>query len=88
MRIDGMQRAYQVDKQALKNGPPSSSSAHLEPWPGVSYADDTSRAAHPKTGWDVVYRFAQVGVREPVVDWGSTCGNLVAAVAQVNLSIL
>jgi 2-methylaconitate cis-trans-isomerase PrpF len=35
--------------------------------------------------YDVVYRFAQVGVREPVVDWGSTCGNLVAAVAQVGV---
>jgi len=54
-------------------------------WPdGVSWADDVERAIDSKNGWDVVYRFAQIGVREPVVDWGSTCGNLVAAVAHVS----
>lgn len=54
-------------------------------WPdGVSWADDVERAIDSKNGWDVVYRFAQIGVRDPVVDWGSTCGNLVAAVAHVS----
>ena len=50
---------------------------------GVSWGDDVKRASREKDGWDVVYRFAQVGVRDGVVDWGSTCGNLVAAVAHV-----
>ncbi|KAF8311640.1 DUF453-domain-containing protein [Clavulina sp. PMI_390] len=52
-------------------------------WPGdgPKWLDDVKRAQHPKNGWDVVYRFAQVGVREPVLDWATTCGNLVAAVA-------
>jgi hypothetical protein len=53
-------------------------------WPdGVSWADDVGRAIDHENGWDVVYRFAQIGVKEPIVDWGSTCGNLVAAVAHV-----
>lgn len=53
-------------------------------WPdGVSWADDVERAMGHEDGWDVVYRFAQIGVKEPLVDWGSTCGNLVAAVAHV-----
>lgn len=51
---------------------------------GVSWLDDVRRARDPVSGWDVVYRFAQVGVREPVVDWETTCGNLVAAVAHVS----
>src|SRR5258708_11822563 len=50
---------------------------------GVSWADDVKRASREEGGWDVVYRFAQVGVRDDIVDWGSTCGNLVAAVAHV-----
>lgn len=50
---------------------------------GFKWADDVTRASMEKGGWDVVYRFAQVGVRDDVVDWGSTCGNLVAAVAHV-----
>lgn len=29
---------------------------------------------------DVAYRFAQVGVEKPVVDWGGNCGNLTFAV--------
>ncbi|KAJ3215551.1 hypothetical protein HDU67_000272 [Dinochytrium kinnereticum] len=35
-------------------------------------------------GWpiDVVYKFGQVEVRKPKVDWSTTCGNLIAAVAQ------
>ncbi|KAF9521118.1 hypothetical protein BS47DRAFT_1370235 [Hydnum rufescens UP504] len=48
---------------------------------GIAWADDVEAASREDAGWDVVYRFAQVGVRDGVVDWGSTCGNLVAAVA-------
>ncbi|KDQ11006.1 hypothetical protein BOTBODRAFT_163318 [Botryobasidium botryosum FD-172 SS1] len=51
-------------------------------FPGVQWADDIEKAQRKEDGWDVVYRFAQVGVRDSVVDWGSTCGNLVAAAAQ------
>ena len=34
--------------------------------PGVAWADDGVRNGQE---WDLVYRFAQVGVREPVLDW-------------------
>lgn len=54
---------------------------------GIAWADDTDRNTGAKEGegWDVVYRFAQVGVTDTGVDWRSTCGNLVAAVAHVSL---
>lgn len=38
--------------------------------PGVSWADDGARNGQE---WDLVYRFAQVGVKEPVLDW-YVCG--------------
>jgi len=51
-------------------------------WAGVSWADDVERAQDSQNGWDVVYRFGQVPVNGPrVVDWSSTCGNLVGGVA-------
>jgi 2-methylaconitate cis-trans-isomerase PrpF len=37
-------------------------------------------APSPKEGVDVEYRFAQVGVEKPVVDWGGNCGNLSFAI--------
>ncbi|KAE8224603.1 hypothetical protein CF319_g2527 [Tilletia indica] len=50
---------------------------------GVPWADDVRQAQDPENGWDVVYRFGQVPVMGlQTVDWSSTCGNLVAAVAQ------
>ena len=50
--------------------------------PGVAWADDATRAAHPTLGWDVVYRFGQVPVSHGTnVDWSSTCGNMLAAAA-------
>lgn len=52
---------------------------------GISWADDVPRSKGP-AGWDVVYRFAQVGVTNTNVDWRSTCGNLVSAVAHVSHS--
>ncbi|WFC98358.1 hypothetical protein MYAM1_001085 [Malassezia yamatoensis] len=48
--------------------------------PGVEWADDAERAAHPRKGWDIVYRFGQVPINSATVDWGSTCGNMLAAV--------
>lgn len=68
----------------LMSSASSSQSPVLHPFAdGVSWADDVSAASNEDNGWDVVYRFAQVGVRDHVVDWGSTCGNLVAGVAHV-----
>ncbi|KAJ3187198.1 hypothetical protein HDU85_007236 [Gaertneriomyces sp. JEL0708] len=37
---------------------------------------------------DVVYRFGQVSVRKPEIDWSTTCGNLVAAVGQFAVDTL
>ena len=54
--------------------------------PGVPWADDAERAADPAAGWDIVYRFGQVPVRNgTTIDWGSTCGNLLSAAALVRL---
>jgi hypothetical protein len=35
---------------------------------------------------DVLYRFGQVAIRERSIDWGSTCGNMVAAAAQFSVT--
>lgn len=51
-------------------------------FPGIADADDPRRAADPRTGYDVVYRFGQVPVHSGFdIDWSSTCGNFLAAVA-------
>lgn len=57
-------------------------------FPGVPWSEDNTptSAAHPVTGWDIVYRFGQVPINGTKVDWGSTCGNLVAAVAQHSIN--
>lgn len=58
---------------------------------GVNWADDVHRSkgnGSEDSGWDVVYRFAQVGVTNQDVDWKSTCGNLIAAVAHVSSRIM
>lgn len=52
--------------------------------PGVEWADDGMRDGQ---AWDVVYRFAQVGVREPILDWTASCGNMFTAVSIAALSI-
>lgn len=44
-------------------------------------ADDVSASQDSGKGWDVVYRFGQVPINGTKIDWGSTCGNLVAAAA-------
>ena len=49
---------------------------------GIDYADDETLASDAEKGWDLVYRFGQVPVQEGTqIDWTSTCGNLVSAVA-------
>jgi len=51
-------------------------------FPGTAEADDPRRAADPHTGYDVVYRFGQVPVDNGyAIDWSSTCGNFLSAVA-------
>lgn len=60
-------------------------------WPDAHPHVDEGRlpTSSPSLGsreWDVVYRFAQVGVRTPSVDWGSTCGNIISAVACAAIS--
>ncbi|GAA5869696.1 hypothetical protein JCM8547_005108 [Rhodosporidiobolus lusitaniae] len=52
--------------------------------PGVRWADEGRRDGLGE--WDVVYRFAQVGVKEPVLDWSASCGNMFAAVALAAVS--
>ncbi|SHO78421.1 Uncharacterized protein MSYG_2765 [Malassezia sympodialis ATCC 42132] len=51
-------------------------------FPGAADADDPRRAADPRTGYDVVYRFGQVPVHSGYdIDWSSTCGNFLSAAA-------
>ncbi|KAI5480439.1 methylitaconate delta-isomerase [Pseudohyphozyma bogoriensis] len=50
--------------------------------PGCEWADDESRRGE----YDLVYRFAQVGVRDSTVDWSATCGNMLGAVAHAAIS--
>ncbi|KAM0787543.1 hypothetical protein ACM66B_003614 [Microbotryomycetes sp. NB124-2] len=52
--------------------------------PGPDWADDGHRDGLGQ--WDIVYRFAQVGVRDDTIDWNATCGNMLAAVALNALS--
>ncbi|EST07353.1 PrpF protein [Kalmanozyma brasiliensis GHG001] len=53
---------------------------------GVDFADDEALAADKEKGWDLVYRFGQVPVEKGTeIDWTSTCGNLVSAVALFGL---
>ncbi|TKY87526.1 hypothetical protein EX895_003540 [Sporisorium graminicola] len=53
---------------------------------GVDYADDEVLASSQDQGWDLVYRFGQVPVESGTeIDWTSTCGNLVSAVALFGL---
>ena len=53
------------------------------PLPGLPWIDEAERASEIS---DVVYRFGQVSVKEAAIDWGSTCGNMVAAAARHAIS--
>lgn len=55
-----------------------------EPLPGLAWIDDDLERA--RTISDVVYRAGQVPIREGSIDWGSTCGNMMAAVAQYSVN--
>lgn len=50
---------------------------------GVSWADEGSKDGK---SWDIVYRFAQVPIRDSRLDWASTCGNMLSAVALSSIS--
>ncbi|BGP39916.1 hypothetical protein JCM10450v2_003893 [Rhodotorula kratochvilovae] len=51
--------------------------------PGVEWADDGERDGQR---WDVVYRFAQVGVKKAELDWSASCGNMFSAAAATSLT--
>ncbi|QRV72905.1 AcnD-accessory protein PrpF [Ceratobasidium sp. AG-Ba] len=88
-QIDGMGGGISsLSKAAILHAPgadhPGPDSANA--FPGVRWANDLTKSRDEKNGWDVVYRFCQVGVREPELDWGSTCGNLVSAAAMTAIN--
>lgn len=57
----------------------------LGPLPGVGWADDGERNGQT---WDLVYRFAQVGVKTPTLDWSASCGNMFSAAALSALALV
>lgn len=86
-QIDGLGGgASSLSKVAILNAPGRGFAGTAykagNPLPGPYWVDDLNASRHPKLGWDVVYRFGQVPINGTVVDWGSTCGNLIAAVAK------
>lgn len=84
-QIDGMGGGISsLSKVAVVNAPGRGNAGLARKagngFPGVDWAED-HRKSQEADGWDVVYRFGQVPVRGNVIDWRSTCGNLIAAVA-------
>jgi 2-methylaconitate cis-trans-isomerase PrpF len=53
------------------------------PLPGLDWIDDTSEV---EKICDVIYRAGQVSILDHKIDWSSTCGNMMAAVAHFSLS--
>ncbi|KAN0064779.1 hypothetical protein ACQY0O_001836 [Thecaphora frezii] len=90
-QIDGLGGGISsLSKTAIVGAPDSSLLHQLRGlgdayrWAGDAgeWIDDEAKAAARTSGWDVVYRFGQVPVEKGTeVDWSSTCGNLVSAVA-------
>lgn len=86
-QIDGLGGgASSLSKVAVVNAPGRSNASLARKagngFPGVDWAEDIASASRPD-GWDVVYRFGQVPIKKgSTIDWGSTCGNLISAVAQ------
>ncbi|SPO37463.1 uncharacterized protein PSFLO_02937 [Pseudozyma flocculosa] len=91
-QIDGLGGGISSLSKTAVVGPPSSSLSREvqrrgdnHRWVGDvgEWIDDEVRAAADDAGgWDVVYRFGQVPVEKGnQIDWSSTCGNLVSAVA-------
>lgn len=91
-QIDGLGGGISSLSKTAIVGPPDSSLAskltatETGSKDGIDFADDEVLAADGEKGWDLVYRFGQVPVeRGTEVDWTSTCGNLVSAVALFGL---
>ncbi|SPO30455.1 uncharacterized protein UTRI_06385 [Ustilago trichophora] len=91
-QIDGLGGGISsLSKTAIVGPPDASLSARLQASrtsfaDGVDYADHEALAEHRERGWDLVYRFGQVPVEKGTkIDWTSTCGNLVSAVALYGL---
>ncbi|PWY97921.1 DUF453-domain-containing protein [Testicularia cyperi] len=91
-QIDGLGGGISsLSKTAIVGPPDSALSSRLRdskrPFAdGIDYADNQDLAADPNSGWDLVYRFGQVPVEKGTqIDWTSTCGNLVSAVALFGL---
>ncbi|GAK67425.1 3-methylitaconate isomerase [Moesziomyces antarcticus] len=90
-QIDGLGGGISsLSKTAVVGAPDSKLSKRLqsrgEAFAGVDFADDEQLASRREGGWDLVYRFGQVPVEKATeVDWTSTCGNLVSAVALFGL---
>ncbi|SPO31587.1 uncharacterized protein UTRI_06385_B [Ustilago trichophora] len=91
-QIDGLGGGISsLSKTAIVGPPDASLSSRLRASrtsfaDGVDYADDEALAADRERGWDLVYRFGQVPVEKGTqIDWTSTCGNLVSAVALYGL---
>ncbi|SNX87811.1 uncharacterized protein MEPE_06522 [Melanopsichium pennsylvanicum] len=91
-QIDGLGGGISsLSKTAIVGPPNTALSAQLKNLgtsfeDGVDYADVEELARDSETGWDLVYRFGQVPVENGFqVDWTSTCGNLISAVALFGL---
>ncbi|KDN53073.1 DUF453-domain-containing protein [Tilletiaria anomala UBC 951] len=70
-----------LSKCAIIGSPGEGISPFYPAFPGHRHIDDVEKSKDPRNGWDVVYRFGQVPIQGTEIDWGSTCGNLVAAAA-------
>ncbi|CCF49004.1 hypothetical protein NDA14_006219 [Ustilago hordei] len=91
-QIDGLGGGISSVSKTAIVGPPNSALASQLAAKGISFkdgidfADDQRLAADKEKGWDLVYRFGQVPVQKGTqIDWTSTCGNLVSAVALFGL---
>ncbi|GAA5916682.1 hypothetical protein JCM6882_002265 [Rhodosporidiobolus microsporus] len=73
-----------LSKAAILSLPGEGAEVLAGEWPGVRWADEGKKAGVGE--WDIIYRFAQVGVKEPVLDWSASCGNMFAAAALHALS--
>lgn len=81
-QIDGLGGGVSsLSKVAIIGAPGEASEdqARLGKLPGVEWADDGQRDGLGR--WDIVYRFGQVAVCEPAIDWKASCGNMLSAVA-------
>lgn len=91
-QIDGLGGGISSLSKTAIVGPPSATLASELAQKGISFkdgidfADNEQLAKDRDKGWDLVYRFGQVPVESGTeVDWTSTCGNLVSAVALFGL---